>query len=149
MPKQTLVIDSKAELSIKNGLLSIVREGKEEVFRSFEDIQTILIEYALLRSAMARALMDSGLMPTLGVFHRNYFNSFPLADDVMEPYRPYVDRRVYEYYMSGRTEVNKEFKLRMLELFYSDLRRDVLTKTTVSLVNVYCQESRVIYYPEL
>ena len=43
MPKQTLVIDSKAELSIKNGLLSIVREGKEEVFRSFEDIQTILI----------------------------------------------------------------------------------------------------------
>lgn len=284
MPKQSLVIDSKAELSIKNGLLSIVREGKEEVFQSFEDIQTVLIDnhsvsmtipllnrlsenqitvvfcnekhfpqsmlldleanslqtkcfrkqievsqplkkqiwkqiveakiknqsrlldeifqcgdllvkyygnvksgdttnregiaancywrrlmgkgfvrdrfgkepnnllnygYALLRSAMARALMDSGLMPTLGVFHRNYFNSFPLADDVMEPYRPYIDRRVYEYYMSGRTEVDKEFKLRMLELFYSDLKRDVLTKTTVSLVNVYCQESRVIYYPEL
>ena len=105
--------------------------------------------YALLRSAMARALMDSGLMPTVGVFHRNYYNSFPLADDVMEPYRPYVDKRVYELYMDGKKEVDKEVKIKLLELFYSDLKRDVLTKTTVSLVNMYCQESKVIYYPEL
>jgi CRISPR-associated protein Cas1 len=104
--------------------------------------------YALLRSAMARSLMDSGLMPTLGVFHRNYFNSFPLADDIMEPYRPFVDRKVYEYYQSGKTEVDKQFKVGMLELFYSDLKRDVLTKTTASLVNILCQISRVISYPE-
>ena len=284
MPKQTIVIESKSELSVKNGLLSIVREDHGEVLRAFEDIQTLLIDhhsvsltipllnklsenqilvvfcnekhypqsilmdleanslqtkyfrkqvemslplkkqiwkqvveakirnqslllnelfqcgdllfrffsnvrsgdttnregvaancywkkllgkdfirdrygkapnnllnygYALLRSAMARSLMDSGLMPTLGVFHRNYFNSFPLADDMMEPYRPFVDKKVYEYYVSGKVEVDKEFKTGMLELFYSDLKRDVLTKTTASFVNILCQTSRIIYYPEL
>ena len=76
MSKQTLVFDSPSVLSIKNG-------------------------YALLRSAMARALMDSGLMPTLGVFHRNYFNSFPLADDMMEPYRPFVDRSFKSLIIEG------------------------------------------------
>lgn len=45
MPKQTLIFDSPSELSIKNGLLSIVREGKEEVLRVFEDIQTIMIDH--------------------------------------------------------------------------------------------------------
>jgi CRISPR-associated protein Cas1 len=88
-------------------------------------------------------------MPTLGVFHRNYFNSFPLADDIMEPYRPFVDRMVCEYYQLGKTEVDKQFKVEMLELFYSDLKRDVLTKTTASLVNILCQTSRIVYYPEL
>lgn len=86
MSKQTLVFDSPSTLSIKNGLLSIVRNVKSGD------------GYALLRSAMARALMDSGLMPTLGIFHRSYFNSFPLADDIMEPYRPFVDRKVMELY---------------------------------------------------
>ena len=257
MSKQTLVFDSPSMLSIKNGLLSIVREEKEEVLKAFEDIQTILIDhhsvsltipllnrlseeqiavvfcnerhfpqsmlmdletnslqtkyyrkqieaslpmkkqiwkqvveakirnqsrllnelfqcgdvlqkyyanvksgdstnregvaancywkkllgkdfirdrfgyepnnllnygYALLRSAMARALMDSGLMPTLGVFHRNYFNSFPLADDIMEPYRPFVDRKVMELYLAGKKEVDKEFKLAMLSLYYDELK---------------------------
>lgn len=86
-------------------------------------------------------------MPTLGVFHRNYYNSFPLADDIMEPYRPFVDRKVMELYLSGKKEVDKEFKVAMLSLYYGDLKRDVLTKTTASLVNVYCQTSRVVYYP--
>ena len=92
MSKQTLVFDSPSVLSIKNG-------------------------YALLRSAMARALIDSGLMPTLGVFHRNYFNSFPLADDMMEPYRPFVDRKVMEFYSAGKKEIDKEFKVAVLGLF--------------------------------
>lgn len=105
--------------------------------------------YALLRTAMARALMDSGLMPTLGIFHRNYYDSFPLADDMMEPYRPFVDKRVYELYESGKREVDKEVKKALLELFYLSLKRDVLTKTTSSLVNVFCQTSRVVYYPLL
>ena len=50
--------------------------------------------YALLRSAVARGIMDAGLLPTVGIFHRNYFNSFPLAEDLMEPYRPFVDELV-------------------------------------------------------
>lgn len=105
--------------------------------------------YALLRSAMARALMDSGLMPTIGIFHRNYYDSFPLADDMMEPYRPFVDRKVYQLYMSGKKEVDKGVKMELLELCYSSLKRDVLTKTTSSLVSVFCQMSKLIYYPSL
>lgn len=65
----------------------------------------------------------------------------------MEPYRPFVDRKVMELYLSGKKEVDKEFKVAMLSLYYGDLKRDVLTKTTASLVNVYCQTSRVVYYP--
>jgi CRISPR-associated protein Cas1 len=50
--------------------------------------------YAVVRAAIARAISAAGLMPTLGVHHRNRGNPFCLADDLMEPYRPYVDWRV-------------------------------------------------------
>ena len=51
--------------------------------------------YSILRAAMARALLGSGLLPNLGIFHRGRYNAFPLADDMMEPYRPYVDDIVF------------------------------------------------------
>jgi len=50
--------------------------------------------YAILRALVARSLVGSGLLPTLGIFHRNQYNAYCLADDMMEPYRPYVDRIV-------------------------------------------------------
>ena len=50
--------------------------------------------YAVVRAALARAIVASGLIPSLGVFHRNRSNPFCLADDLFEPYRPYVDWRV-------------------------------------------------------
>ena len=52
--------------------------------------------YAILRAAMARALAGHGLLNTLGIHHRNQYNAFCLADDIMEPYRPFVDLTVYE-----------------------------------------------------
>ncbi|MCA1948770.1 MAG: type II CRISPR-associated endonuclease Cas1 [Armatimonadetes bacterium] len=52
--------------------------------------------YAVLRACVARALVGAGLHPALGVFHRNLYNSFALADDVMEPLRPWVDLSVAE-----------------------------------------------------
>lgn len=51
--------------------------------------------YSILRAAVARSLLGSGLYPAFGVFHRNRYNAFPLADDMMEPYRPFVDELVY------------------------------------------------------
>ena len=57
--------------------------------------------YTILRAAVARALMGSGLLPACGIFHRNRYNCFPLADDLMEPYLPYVVERVYELYGQG------------------------------------------------
>ena len=50
--------------------------------------------YAILRAVVARALVTSGLLPTLGIHHHNRYNAYCLADDIMEPYRPYVDRMV-------------------------------------------------------
>lgn len=52
--------------------------------------------YAILRAIIARALVISGLLPTLGIHHHNRYNAFCLADDIMEPYRPYVDAMVAE-----------------------------------------------------
>lgn len=50
--------------------------------------------YAIIRAAVARALVSAGLQPALGVFHHRRDNPFCLADDVMEPLRPLVDARV-------------------------------------------------------
>lgn len=50
--------------------------------------------YAMLRAAVARALVQSGLLPIMGIYHHNQYNPYPLADDLMEPYRPFVDQHV-------------------------------------------------------
>lgn len=50
--------------------------------------------YAILRALVARSLVGSGLLPTLGIFHRNQYNAYCLADDIMEPYRPFVDEHI-------------------------------------------------------
>lgn len=51
--------------------------------------------YAILRAVVARALVTSGMLPTLGIHHHNRYNAYCLADDIMEPYRPYVDELVF------------------------------------------------------
>lgn len=60
--------------------------------------------YAIVRSAVARAVVGAGLHPALGVFHRNRYNPFCLADDAMEPYRPMVDRLVFLMRFEGEIE---------------------------------------------
>ena len=113
--------------------------------------------YTLLRAAVARSLMGSGLFPALGLFHRNRNNSFPLADDVMEPYRPYVDEVVFMMYANGETELDKTAKAKLLKVLYTDTvfaktRRPLdigLTQTTASLAKCFSGESRRIAYPLL
>lgn len=105
--------------------------------------------YALLRSAVARALMNSGLLPTLGLFHRSCYNSFPLADDIMEGYRPFVDERIYELYATGKCKIDRNFKRFMAEMFYERIKSDDLSKTTYSLAMMLVGEGKVIYYPKL
>lgn len=105
--------------------------------------------YALLRSAVARAIMDAGLLPTVGVFHRNYYNSFPLADDLMEPYRPFVDERVFVQYAENKRIIDQGFKRRMVELFYETITQDELSATAHSLSRLFEKEGRLMYYPEM
>ncbi|WP_372773491.1 type II CRISPR-associated endonuclease Cas1 [Mangrovibacterium sp.] len=114
--------------------------------------------YILLRSAVARALVGSGLLPTLGIHHHNKYNAFCLADDVMEPYRPFVDQlalRVYGDYPDDLF-LKKEMKAQMLSLMAGDVWIDgnrrplmvALSQTTASLSRCFSGESRKIVYPE-
>lgn len=113
--------------------------------------------YAILRAIVARALVSSGLMPQIGLFHRNKYNSFPLADDIMEPYRPYVDKVVYEIINEDgkKAEIDKEIKTRLLTIPVLDVtingrKRPLMvavSETTASLASCFTGESRKIAYP--
>lgn len=113
--------------------------------------------YTLLRAAVARALMGSGLFPAFGIFHRNRYNAFPLADDIMEPYRPYVDEIVFNLVAKGHRELNKETKAELLRLLFVDTNfgkttrpMDIgLTMTSASLVKCFNGTAKRISYPLL
>lgn len=113
--------------------------------------------YTLLRAAVARALMGSGLFPAFGIFHRNRSNAFPLADDIMEPYRPFVDEIVFDLYANGERELNKQVKADLIHLLYTDTRFDKvvrplevgLTITTASLAKCFAGDAKKLSYPQL
>lgn len=111
--------------------------------------------YAILRAATARALIGSGLLPALGLFHRNRYNAFPLADDIMEPYRPYVDEIAFGATEEGMLELDKETKVRLLNLLVTDVRIGkmtrplslALTTTSASLLKYYKGETKKVTLP--
>ncbi|MEG1649768.1 MAG: type II CRISPR-associated endonuclease Cas1, partial [Rikenellaceae bacterium] len=113
--------------------------------------------YAILRAIVARGLVSNGLLPTLGIHHHNRYNAYCLADDIMEPYRPYVDRVVAEMFDSGCRDIDKNVKSRLLSIPLLDVvingQRSPLmvavSQTTFSLYKCYCGESRKIVYPEI
>lgn len=113
--------------------------------------------YTLLRAAVARALMGAGLLPAIGLFHHNRSNAFPLADDVMEPYRPFVDEAVYGLWQEGNTAINKETKARLLNMLVCDTQFPKYTRplslalsmTASSLARCYGKEVKTIAYPVL
>ncbi|MGQ1783530.1 type II CRISPR-associated endonuclease Cas1 [Saccharicrinis sp. GN24d3] len=115
--------------------------------------------YAILRSIVARALVGSGLLPTLGIFHRNKYNAYCLADDIMEPYRPFCDELVYGMWKKGEIkdiEITREHKAKLLSIASMDVLFDKqksplmvgLSRTTNSLFECYKGERRKIIYPE-
>ena len=113
--------------------------------------------YAILRAVVARALVGSGLLPTLGIHHHNRYNAYCLADDVMEPYRPYVDRLVIDIMKQtdDYTSLTKDLKARLLSIPVLDVtidgeRRPLMiaaTMTTASLCKCFNGESRHVVYP--
>ena len=115
--------------------------------------------YAILRAVVARALVASGLLPTLGIHHHNRYNAYCLADDIMEPYRPYVDRLVYFITEQDGTDVelSKDIKAELLSIPSLDIviggKRSPLmvgvAQTTASLYKCFSGELRKIAYPEM
>ena len=82
--------------------------------------------YAILRAVVARALVTSGLLPTLGIHHHNRYNAYCLADDIMEPYRPYVDELVVKIVDTGIAckELTTELKAQLLKIPVIDVMID-------------------------
>lgn len=115
--------------------------------------------YAILRGIVARALVSSGLNPTLGIFHRNKYNPYCLADDLMEPYRPYVDEVVVELMMmpTRPEELTKEVKVELLKIATRDVMMlqklrplmVAVSSTSSSLYKCFTGEQRIIHYPML
>ncbi len=115
--------------------------------------------YAILRAIVARSLVASGLLPALGIFHRNKYNAFCLADDIMEPYRPYVDLIVLNI-MEMDTfngELTIETKKILLNIPVTDIIINGyssplmvgIQQTTASLMQCFEGTLRKITYPEL
>ncbi len=114
--------------------------------------------YAILRAVVARSLVASGLLPTLGIFHRNQYNAYCLADDIMEPYRPFVDRVVVEITrMHGNfLELTPNMKRDLLQIPAGDVLIKgeksplmvAVQKTTASLARCFEGKMRKIDYPE-
>ncbi len=77
--------------------------------------------YTVLRAGAARAIVAAGLHPSLGVFHRHPQNAMPLADDLMEPFRPFVDQEVLRMLNDGLATVNPETKRRLVTVLNVDL----------------------------
>jgi CRISPR-associated protein Cas1 len=113
--------------------------------------------YAILRAVIARSLVASGLLPTLGIHHHNRYNAYCLADDIMEPYRPFIDKMVVEIVDSGIDfrELSKEIKVKLLNIPVMDVvingQRSPLMiaagQTTASLAKCYLGKIRKIAYP--
>jgi CRISPR-associated protein Cas1 len=114
--------------------------------------------YAILRAVVARSLVVSGLLPTLGIHHHNRYNAYCLADDIMEPYRPYVDQIVARLLGSRAdcTSVTTELKRELLSIPVAEVviggQRSPLmvavAQTTASLYKCFSGELRKIEYPE-
>ena len=115
--------------------------------------------YAILRAVVARGLVGSGALPTLGIFHRNKYNAYCLADDIMEPYRPYVDKIVCSLVSSSDDwqQLTPAIKKHFLEIPALDIVIDGeqsplmvgLQRTTAGLMKCFEGESRKMTYPEL
>lgn len=117
--------------------------------------------YAILRAVIARALVVSGLLPTLGLHHHNRYNAYCLADDIMEPYRPFVDELVfqlvaqYDFWAENAiltTELKRELlSIPTLDVIIGGKRSPLMVAagiTTASLAKCFAGEQRKLIFPQ-
>lgn len=115
--------------------------------------------YAILRAAVARSLVGSGMLPTLGIHHKNRYNAFCLADDLMEPYRPFVDKMVLGIVESGNNfnDLSKNVKTELLNVLTMDTYFKThtrplmigLSSTTSSLAKCFDGSAEKLDYPSI
>ncbi len=115
--------------------------------------------YAILRAVIARALCGTGLLPMVGIHHKSRYNPFPLADDIMEPYRPFVDRVVWDISREeiDATTLTTDIKKRLLEIpsLGVEMKAEIkplylaAARTAFSLKKCFEKENSNIIYPLL
>ncbi len=115
--------------------------------------------YAILRSVAARSIVGAGLFPPMGIYHKNKYNAFCLADDIMEPYRPYIDKLVCKIIDSGAdiNTLSKSSKIELLQTPILDVTINkikhplqvAMVKTALSLVDCYSGKRKSLDYPIL
>ena len=111
--------------------------------------------YSILRAATCRAIVSSGLLPAIGIHHHNRSNAYPLADDLMEPFRPFVDGVVYDLLVRGEIELSKNVKDELISMLYVDIMYEKikrplcvgLSMTTASVVKCLSKEINTISLP--
>ena len=111
--------------------------------------------YTVLRAATARAIIAAGLHPSIGIHHANQGNAMRLADDLMEPYRPFIDLLAWRLWSQDMAEVNPETKRTMVRGLYDDLMTDAgatpmqvsLQKLATSLAQIYLGEREQLDLP--
>lgn len=140
---------------------NLFKEYPDFLRRQNGDAPNALLDYgyAILRAVIARSLVASGLIPTLGIHHSNKYNAYCLADDIMEPYRPYVDLLVINIMRIHKLspEISNETKKLLLTIPVIDVKMGKLSRplmvaasmTTASLAKCYLGEIRKLVYPEI
>jgi CRISPR-associated protein Cas1 len=145
--------------SIFADIISDFKRGRFEI----EPNNLLNYGYAILRATVARSLTASGMLPTLGIHHHNKYNAYALADDIMEPYRPYVDQIVriivQKYYTEAWAEkgfeLTPEIKVELLKIPGIDVLIDgersplmlATQRTSTSLYQCFEGSTRKILYP--
>ena len=114
--------------------------------------------YSIVRAMMARALVGAGLLPTLGIHHHSRYDAYCLADDIMEPYRPFVDMKVLEMWKNGgiTSDISSEQKRELLGVTTMDVNISghrspmmlAIQTTAQSVQKCYSGEARKIIYPD-
>jgi CRISPR-associated protein Cas1 len=114
--------------------------------------------YAVLRAVLARSIVASGLIPSIGVHHQNRSNPFCLADDLIEPYRPYVDWQARRLVDAGETAApgNREARKAMLGLLNETISINgrnsplqlAMQTTAASMARVYADEEKNLSLPD-
>ncbi len=111
--------------------------------------------YAVLRAGVARSVMAAGLHPSFGLMHSNRSNPMVLVDDLMEPFRPNVDREVWRLAQSGTREVDRDAKTALARMMVIDLPTNIglsplmvcAERLAQSLARVYAGEARALELP--
>lgn len=114
--------------------------------------------YAILRAAMARSIVSTGLIPSIGIFHKSRYNSFCLADDLMEAFRPVVDSEIVKIIRKygENSELSADIKKELLSIFTMDIRMGkelsplmtACTRLARSLYNCFEGSSRKLLLPD-